>query len=82
MAIYKVSGSYEEFFEAIIEADTEELAQQIFYQNSEHMTTMDGNWVDIHIDDEYESEEDVQSRGEEIEFTMDNYNPEGGRIRA
>ena len=74
MTVYKVVGSYEEFFEANIEADSAELAQQIFYQNAGDMTVVDGNWVDIRIDDE-----DVE---EEPEYTMENYNQKGPRIRA
>ena len=79
MALYKIAGSYEEFFEAVIEADTEELAQQIFYQNSGHMTTIDSNWVDIHVDDRFESLEELEENGLSIEFTMANYEPSGPR---
>ena len=79
MAVYKVTGSYEEYFEAVIEADTEEIAQQIFYQNSEHLSTVDGNWNLITIEDEFEDEEDV---GEPIDFTMDDYEQEGHKIRV
>jgi hypothetical protein len=74
MTVYKVVGSYEEFFEANIEADSAELAQQIFYQNAGDMTVVDGNWVDIRIDDE-----DIE---EEPEYTMEDYKQEGPRIRA
>jgi hypothetical protein len=69
MTVYKVVGSYEEFFEANIEADSAELAQQIFYQNASHMIVVDGNWVDIRIDDE--------NVDEEPEYTMDDYKSEG-----
>lgn len=79
MAIYKVAGSYEELFEAIIEAPNADIAQQIFYQNASDMTVVDGNWTDIHIDEEYEDEEDLASYGESIEYSMDNYNPEGAK---
>ena len=79
MAVYKVTGSYEEYFEAVIEADTEEIAQQIFYQNSEHLSTVDGNWNLITIEDEFEDEEDA---GEPIDFTMDDYEKEGHKIRV
>ena len=82
MAIYKVTGSYEEFFEAIIEADNSDIAQQIFYQNAHNMSVVDGNWVDITIDDEFESEEQVESYGESIEYTMDDYKEEGHKIRV
>jgi hypothetical protein len=77
MAIYKVSGSYEEFFEAIIEADSADIAQQIFYQNASDMTVIDSNWTDIHIEDEYQDEEELESYGESIEYTMDNYQENG-----
>jgi len=80
MAIYKVIGSYEEFYEAVIEADTEDIAKQIFYQNASDMHSMDGNWVDIRIDDEFEDEEEVGKNGESIEYTMDNYKEEGFKI--
>lgn len=79
MTVYRVTGSYEEYFEAVIEADTEEIAQQIFYQNSEHLSTVDGNWNLITIEDEFEDEEDV---GEPIDFTMDDYDKEGHKIRV
>jgi hypothetical protein len=69
MTVYKVVGSYEEFFEANIEADSAELAQKIFYQNSGDMTVLDGNWVDIRIDDE--------NVNEEPDYTMDDYKSEG-----
>lgn len=82
MAIYKVTGSYEEFFETVIEADSADIAQQIFYQNSEHLSTIDGNWVDIQVYDEYENEEAVEANGESIEFNMDNYEKEGHKIRV
>lgn len=82
MAIYKVVGSYEEFFETVIEADNEEIAQQIFYQNAHNLSTMDGNWVDIRVDDEYEDEEELEANGESVEFTMENYDKEGHMIRV
>jgi len=82
MAVYKVTGSYEEFFETVIEADSADIAQQIFYQNAEHLSTVDGNWVDITIDDEYEDEEDAEKNGENIEFTMNDYEKEGHKIRV
>jgi len=69
MTVYKVVGSYEEFFEANIEADSAELAQKIFYQNSGDMTVLDGNWVDIRIDDE--------NVNEEPDYTMNDYRSEG-----
>jgi RecB family exonuclease len=74
MAVYKVVGSYEEFFEANIEADSEEIAQQIFYQNASDMTVVDGNWVDIRIDDI-----DID---EEPEYTMADYKSEGPKVIA
>ena len=80
MAVYKVTGSYEEFFETVIEADSSDIAQQIFYQNSEHLSTVDGNWVDIQVEDEYEDQEDAESNGENVEFTMNDYEQEGHKI--
>jgi hypothetical protein len=80
MAIYKVVGSYEEFYEAVIEADSANTAMQIFYQNAGHMSATDGNWVDIHIDDEFQDEEELDGYGESIEYTMKNYEPTGGKI--
>jgi hypothetical protein len=80
MALYKVIGSYEEFYETIIEADNAYTAQQIFYQNAGHMSAVDGNWVDIRIDDEYEDEEELYDNDESVEFTMDNYDPVGGKV--
>jgi len=80
MAVYKVTGSYEEFFETVIEADSADIAQQIFYQNSEHLSTVDGNWVDIQVEDEYEDQEDAESNGENVEFTMNDYEQEGHKI--
>jgi hypothetical protein len=80
MAIYKVVGSYEEFYETIIEADDANMAQQIFYQNAGHMSAVDGNWVDIRIDDEYEDEEELYDNNESVEYTMENYDPVGGKI--
>ena len=74
MTKYKVVGSYEEYFEAIIEADSSDKAIQIFYQNAGNMTVVDGNWVDIRIDDE-----DVE---EEPEYTMENYDQQGAGIKA
>ena len=82
MAIYKVTGSYEEFFETVIEADSADIAQQIFYQNAEHLSTIDGNWVDIQVYDEYENEEEVEANGDSIEFTMNDYKEEGHKIRV
>ena len=82
MAVYKVSGSYEEFFETVIEADSADLAQQIFYQNAEHLSTVDGNWVDITIDDEFDTVDEAEEKGENIEFTMDDYKEDAGKIRV
>ena len=80
MAIYKVAGSFEEFYEAIIEAPNADIAQQIFYQRASDMTVIDSNWVDIHIDEEYEDEEDLASYGESIEYTIDDYDPTGPKV--
>lgn len=80
MAIYKVVGSYEEFYEATIEADNSDIAQQIFYQNYRDLITVDGHWVDVRIDDEYENEEDANDNGEDVEYTMDNYDKNGYAI--
>jgi uncharacterized protein YxeA len=77
MAIYKVTGSYEEFYEATIEADNSDIAQQIFYQNYGDLTTVDGNWVNIQIEDEYEDEEEANNNGEDVEYTMEDYNEDG-----
>ena len=82
MAVYKVTGSYEEFFETVIEADSADIAQQIFYQNAEHLSTIDGNWVDITIDDEFDTVEEAEEKGENVEFTMDDYKEEGHKIRV
>ena len=82
MSVYKVSGSYEEFFETVIEADSADLAQQIFYQNAEHLSTVDGNWVDITIDDEFDTVDEAEEKGENIEFTMDDYKEDAGKIRV
>ena len=82
MAIYKVVGSYEEFYESVIEADSAEMAIQIFYQNGGGDTVVDGNWVDITIDDEFEDEEELEKNQESIDYTMANYDPSGGRIRV
>lgn len=82
MTVYKVTGSYEEYFEACIEADSADIAQQIFYQNAEHLSTVDGNWVDIQVEDEYENEEDATENGENIDFTMNDYEQEGHKIRV
>jgi hypothetical protein len=82
MAIYKVTGSYEEFYETVIEADSSDLAIQIFYQNAGHLSSMDGNWVDINIDDEFENEEELEKNNETVEFNMENYDPQGGKIRV
>lgn len=73
MPKYRVAGSYEEFFEADIEAPDENTAIQIFYQNAGHMTAQDGNWVDIHIDDYLEDDEDA-------EYDMSNYDKNGAGI--
>jgi hypothetical protein len=51
MTKYKVVGSYEEYFEAIIEANTEEQAIAIFRSNIGEMQPFEGNWVDYRIDD-------------------------------
>jgi hypothetical protein len=75
MPKYTVAGSYEEFFEANIEAPDENTAIQIFYQNAGDMSVVDGNWVDIKIEDYLEDDEDV-------EYTMDNYKEEDGKIRV
>ena len=80
MAIYKVAGSFEEFYEAIIEAPNADIAQQIFYQRASDMTVIDSNWVDIHIDEEYDSEEELNNYGESIEYTMDNYEETGPKV--
>ena len=81
MAFYKITGSYEEFYETVIEADSSDLAIQIFYQNAGSLSSMDGNWVDINIDDEFENEEQLERNNEIVEFTMENYDPDGGKIR-
>jgi hypothetical protein len=73
MAVYKVVGSYEEFYEATIEAPDEDTAIQIFYQNSTDMTVQDGNWNDIRIDDYLDDDEPA-------EYTVNDYNENGVEI--
>jgi hypothetical protein len=73
MAVYKVVGSYEEFYEANIEAPDENTAIQIFYQNATDMTVQDGNWVDIRIDDYLEDDDPA-------DYTVDDYTQNGMEI--
>jgi hypothetical protein len=79
MTIYKVAGSYETFYEATIEADSADQAIQIFYQKGGGDREVDGNWTDVHIDDEYEDEEELPD-DEVIEYTSADYDEDGGKI--
>jgi ribosome maturation factor RimP len=75
MAKYKIVGSFEEFYEADIEAPDENTAIQIFYQNASDMTVQDTNWTDIHIDS-YLDDDDT------VDYTIEDYNPNGAEIVA
>jgi hypothetical protein len=71
MGVHHISGSWTEYYEAFIEADTPEIARQIMYQNLENLFCTDSD-ADIHIDDE--------DCDELPDLTMDDYDPNGGMI--
>jgi hypothetical protein len=71
MGVHHISGSWTEYYEAFIEADTAEIARQIMWQNLEKLTYTDSD-ADIHIDDE--------DCDELPDLTMDDYDPDGGMI--
>jgi hypothetical protein len=73
VAKYKIVGSFEEFYEADIEAPDEATAIQIFYQNASDMTVIDCNWTDIHLDS-YLDDDDT------VDYTMAHYSPNGAEI--
>jgi hypothetical protein len=79
VTIYKVVGSYETFYEATIEADSADMAIQIFYQKGGGEFEIDGNWSDVHIDDEFENEEELHEN-DVIQYTSADYEPDGGKI--
>jgi len=71
MAVYHIAGEYTEYYEAFIEADTANIAQQIWYQNTHRMQAVDTN-IDVHVEDE--------DLNEEPDYTMEDYDPDGGKI--
>jgi hypothetical protein len=71
MGVHHIAGSWTEYYEAFIEADTPEIARQIMYQNLENLFCTDSD-ADIHIDDE--------DCDELPDLTMDDYDPNGGKI--
>jgi hypothetical protein len=73
MAKFRIVGSFEEFYQADIEAPDENTAIQIFYQNASDMTVIDSNWSDIHLDEYLDDDADV-------DYTMDDYKADGPGI--
>jgi hypothetical protein len=71
MGVHHIAGSWTEYYEAFIEADTPDIARQIMWQNLEKLTYTDSD-ADIHIDDE--------DCDELPDLTMDDYDPNGGMI--
>jgi hypothetical protein len=70
---FRIVGSFEEFYQADIEAPDENTAIQIFYQNASDMTVIDSNWSDIHLDEYLDDDADV-------DYTMDDYKADGPGI--
>ena len=80
MPKYTVTGSYKEYYEATIEAPDEDTAVQIFYQKGGGDNATDGDWDDIEV--EFVSWHDPDTHEEpEAEYTIDDYDPDGGKIR-
>jgi hypothetical protein len=71
MGVHHIAGSWTEYYEAYIEADTPEIARQIMWQNFEKLNYTDSD-ADIHIDDE--------DCNEDPELTMDDYDEKGPKI--
>jgi hypothetical protein len=71
MGVHHIAGSWTEYYEAFIEADTPDIARQIMYQNLQNLSCTDSD-ADIHIDDE--------DCDELPDLTMDDYDPNGGMI--
>lgn len=75
MAVHAIAGSWTEYYEAFIEADTPEIARQIMWQNLEKLTYTDSD-ADIHIDDE----DCDENQFDEPDLTMDDYDENGPKI--
>lgn len=80
MPKYTVTGSYKEYYEATIEAPDEDTAVQIFYQKGGGDSSQGGDWDDIDV--EFVSWADPDTHEEpEADYTEEDYDPEGGKIR-
>ena len=75
MPTYTVTGKYTENYELTIEAPDEDTAVQIFYQQGGGDPRDGDGWDDIEVDYADESNEDHP------DYTEDDYDPNGGKIR-
>jgi len=78
VAVYHIAVT--EYKEAFIEADSSDIAMQIWYQNTENLTTQDTN-IEVHLE-AYDVEEWISILGKEPDLTMEDYDPNGGKIRV
>lgn len=80
MPKFTVTGTYKEYYELTIEAPDEDTAVQIFYQKGGGESSTDGDWDEIGVDFVSWSDPDTQEEPE-AEYTADDYDPNGGKIR-
>ena len=80
MPKYTVSGRYAENYQLTIEAPDEDTAVQIFYQKGGGESSTDGDWDEIDVDFVSWSDPDTHEEPE-AEYTADDYDPNGGKIR-
>lgn len=75
MPTFTVTGNYTESYELTIEAPDEDTAVQIFYQQGGGNPIDGVGWDDIEVDFADETNEDHP------DYTSDDYDPNGGKIR-
>jgi len=80
MPKFTVTGTYKEYYELTIEAPDEDTAVQIFYQKGGGESSTDGDWDEIGVDFVFWSDPDTHEEPE-AEYTADDYDPDGGKIR-
>jgi len=75
MPVYTVEANYKNRHVLTIEAPDEDTAVQIFYQQGGGDPVDGDGWDDFDVDYADESDEEYP------DYTMDDYNPSGGKIR-
>jgi len=79
MPKYTVSGEYANYHELVIEAPDEDTAMQIFYQNGGGEPIDGAGWSKLSVEFMSWAEPDTHEEPE-AEYTMDDYDPERGKI--